>query len=405
MKRSFDPKLLEASKRQIKEDVPMGLRKIICLLAICSSLLFVGPGNPAQAAEIKIGVVMGLSGPPVIADFGNTAMQGIKLAFKEYNAAGGYKGNPVTLITYDDEANPRRAVEMATRLITHDKVVAMMGTVSSGNVLAFMHLNQKNHIPLMAGPAIASPITDRYKNEPKNFIFRGSMREEYQVNAILNYVTRKFKKIGLIHSTTGYGMAAKKELVEGLKKRGREFVALESYSLGSGDITPQVIKMKNAGAEVILNYAEDYELISKVSYKLDYHPKIIGNWGISGYKTFNLIGRDLIQGVMMGQALDLSDPKAAAIDAKFRKEYGKAYDWPVVVFLHYDGARLLLKALDMAGPNPEGIRDALERINDFDAATTAVPKKPFSKEDHEILDPDGVFLGVWKGDIVVRVRD
>jgi ABC-type branched-subunit amino acid transport system substrate-binding protein len=76
----------------------------------------------------------------------------------------------------------------------------------------------------------------------------------------------------------------------------------------------------------------------------------------------------------------------------------------VVVFLHYDGARLLLKALDKAGPNSEGIRDALEKIDDFDAATTA-PKKPFSKEDHEMLNPEGVFLGVWKGDKIVRMKD
>ncbi len=383
----------------------MAMRKLGCLVAIGFLSLFVALAEPVQAQEVKIGVVMGLSGPPVIADFGNTAMQGIKMAFKEYNAAGGYKGKPVTLITYDDEANPKRAVEMATRLITYDKVVAMMGTVSSGNVLAFMHLNQKNQIPLMAGPSIASPITDRYKNEPKNYIFRGSMREEYQVNAILNYVTKKFKKVGLIHSTTGYGMAAKNELTEGIKKRGADFVAVEAYNLGSGDITPQMVKMKNAGVEGLLNYAEDYELPSKVGYKLNYKPTIIGNWGISGYKIFNLIGKDLIQGVMMGQALDLSDPKAAALDAKFRKEYGKAYDWPVVVFLHYDGARLLLKALDMAGPNPDGIRDALEKINNFEAATTAVPKKPFSKDDHEILDQDGVFLGVWKGDIVVKAKN
>lgn len=386
-------------------EVMLMIRKIACLLAIVSFLFFLGAATPASAQEVKIGVVMGLSGPPVIADFGNTAMQGIKLAFKEYNAAGGYKGKPVALIVYDDEANPKRAVEMATRLITHDKVVAMMGTVSSGNVLAFMHLNQKNQIPLMAGPAIASPITDRYKNEPKNYIFRGSMREEYQVNAILDYVARKFSKIGLIHSTTGYGMAAKKELMEGIKKRGKDFVSVEAYNLGSGDITPQILKMKNAGVEALLNYAEDYELPSKVCYKLGYQPKIIGNWGISGYKIFNLIGRDLIQGVMMGQALDMSDPKAAALDAKFRKEYGQAYDWPVVAFLHYDGARLLLKALDMAGPNPDGIRDALEKIDDFDALTTAVPKKPFGKDDHEILDPKGVFLGVWKGDIVVKEKD
>jgi branched-chain amino acid transport system substrate-binding protein len=388
-----------------KGDMTMAGRKMSVLLAIWVLVFFLGFGVEAQADQVKIGVVMGLSGPPVIVDFGESAMQGINYAFKEYNARGGYKGQPVKLIVYDDEANPKRAVEMATRLMTHDKVVAMMGTVNSGNVLAFMHLNQKYHIPLMAGPSIASPITDRYAKEPKNYIFRGSMREEYQINAILDFATKRYKKIGLIHSTTGYGMFAKKELLAGMQKRGRKFVGVENYTLGHGDITPQVVKMKNAGAECILNYAEDYELISKASYKLNYSPKIIGNWGISGYKTYNLIGKDLIQGVMMGQALDLSELRAKDVHEKFQKEYGKKYDWPVVVFLHYDGARLLLKALDMAGPNPEGIRDVLEEIDDFDAATTAIPKKPFSKEDHEILDQDGVFLGVWKGDIVVRFKD
>jgi branched-chain amino acid transport system substrate-binding protein len=99
---------------------------------------------------------------------------------------------------------------MMTRLITHDKVIATMGTVNSGNVMAFMSLNQKHRVPHMAGPSVASPITEKFKNEPKNFIFRGSMREEYQVNVVLEHAS-KFKKVGLIHSTTGYGMFAKEE--------------------------------------------------------------------------------------------------------------------------------------------------------------------------------------------------
>jgi branched-chain amino acid transport system substrate-binding protein len=162
--------------------------------------------------------------------------------------------------------------------------------------------------------------------------------------------------------------------------------------------------MKNAGVEVIPIFIEEPDMVSKACNKLNYSPKITGTWGLSSLTVYNLLGKDLIQGVMMAYAVDISEPKPAAFDAKFRKEYGKAYTWPVVVFLHYDGARLLLKALDKAGPDSEGIRDALEKIDDFDAATTA-PKKPFSKEDHEMLNPEGVFLGVWKGDKIVRMKD
>lgn len=380
-------------------------RKMILITSLCVFIFSIANDIQGQVEEVKIGVVMGLSGPAAIVDFGEAAMLGIKLAVKEYNAAGGYKGKPVTLIVYDDEANPKRAVEIVTRLITHDKVVAIMGTVSSGNVMAFMHLNQQHRIPLMVGPAIASPITDRYRNEPKNYIFRCSMREEYQINAILDYSIKKSEKIGLLHSTTGYGMFAKKEIEEGIKQRGRKLVATETYTVGTGDVTPQILKMKNVGVEILLSFIEDIDLISKACNKLNYSPLIIGNWGLSGYKVFNLIGKELIQGVMMGQTVDVSAPRAAVVDKKFRAEYGAKYDWPAVTFLHYDGARLLLKALDRAGPNPEAIRDALEKIDDFDAATTAIPRKPFSKEDHECLDQEGVFLGVWKGDIVIRARD
>ncbi len=380
-------------------------RRMISVAVLCLCTLFLGTGLQAKADDVKIGVIMGLSGPPAIVDFGQAALLGIKLAVKEYNAAGGCKGKPVELIVYDDEANPKRAVELATRLITHDKVVAMMGTVSSGNVLAFMHLNQKHRVPLMAGPAIASSITERYRNEPKNFTFRGSMREEYQITAIIDYSIKKSDKIGLLHSTSGYGMFAKKELVQGMKDRGRKFTAIESCTVGAGDITPQVLNMKRAGVEILMAFAEDLDLMVKACNKLDYHPKIIGNWGLGGYKMFNLIGQGPIQGIMMGMTVDISEPKAAAADKKFRAEYGDKYDWPAVTLLSYDGARILLKALDIAGPNPEGIRDALEQIDDFEAATTAIPRKPFSKEDHEILDPKAVFLGVWDGNVVVRTKD
>ncbi|MBI5604507.1 MAG: ABC transporter substrate-binding protein, partial [Deltaproteobacteria bacterium] len=272
----------------------MSGRKMMGVTVVLALIFLFGLGFQAFATEIRIGVAMGLSGPPAIVDFAEAAMQGIKMAVKEYNTNGGCKGQPVKLLVYDDESNPKRAVEIATRLITHDKVVAMMGTVNSGNVLAFMHLNQQHRIPLMAGPSIASPITDRYQKEAKNYIFRGSMREEYQINAILDYAVKKSKKIALIHSTTGYGMFAREELVKGMKARGREFLAIEALTVGGGDSTSPMLKIKNAGSEVVLVFAEDTDIIGKVRSKLNYHPLIIGNWGLSGYKTFNLVGKPLI---------------------------------------------------------------------------------------------------------------
>ena len=358
----------------------------------------------AAWAQVKIGVVEGLSGAPAIVDFGESYLQGIKLAVKEYNAKGGYKSKPVDLVVYDDEANPQRAVELVTRLITQDKVPVIIGTVSSGNVLAFMHLNQQHKVPLMAGPAIATPITQKFKDQPKNYVFRCSMVEEFQVNALLDWGVKKFEKIGLLHSTTGYGMFAKEAILKGLEKRNVKPVVVESTNPGATDLTPQLLKLKQAGAQLVLTFAEEWEKQYRVLPKIDYKPVMAGNWGLSSGILKDVVGAEALEGTVMGQALDLGDRRAQQFDEKARKEYGKAYRWPVLVTLGYDAANLVLRAIEMGGPSADEIRDSLERIDNFEAITTGVPKKPYAKDDHECLDQKDVFLGVWKAGRVVRLQ-
>jgi len=356
------------------------------------------------AAQVKIGVVQGLSGPPAIVDFGESYLQGIKLAIKEDNGRGGYNGTPVQLIIYDDEANPQRAVELVTRLISQDKVPVIIGTVSSGNVLAFMHLNQQNKVPLMAGPSIASPITTRFKDQPKNYIFRCSMVEEFQVNALLDWAVAKFHRIGLLHSTTGYGMFAKDAILKGLEARKVKPLVVESTNPNATDLTPQMLKFKQADVQLLLTFAEEWEKQYRVLPKIDYRPVMAGNWGLSSGILKDVVGADALEGTVMGQALDLNDRRAQQFDEKARKEYGKLYRWPVIVTLGYDAANLVLRAIDAGGPNSDEIRDALERIDNFEAVTTGVPKKPYSKDDHECLDQKDVFLGVWKQGRVVKLQ-
>jgi branched-chain amino acid transport system substrate-binding protein len=358
----------------------------------------------AAWAQVKIGVVQGLSGPPAIVDFGESYLQGIKLAVKEYNGKGGYKGKPVDLVVYDDEANPQRAVELVTRLISQDKVPVIIGTVSSGNVLAFMHLNQQHKVPLMAGPSIATPITQKFKDQPKNYVFRCSMVEEFQVNALLDWGVKKFEKIGLLHSTTGYGMFAKGEILKGLEKRNVKPVVVESTNPGATDLTPQLLKLKQAGVQLVLSFAEEWEKQYRVLPKIDYKPVMAGNWGLSSGILKDVVGAEALEGTVMGQALDLGDRRAQQFDEKARKEYGKAYRWPVVVTLGYDAANLVLRAIETGGPSSDEIRDSLERIDNFEAVTTGVPKKPYGKDDHECLDQKDVFLGVWKAGRVLKLQ-
>ena len=357
--------------------------------------------GPAAAETVKIGAVQGLSGPPAIVDFGESYLQGNQLALKEYNA-----NNPkhqIEFIVYNDEANPQRAVSLVQRLISNDQVSIVVGTVNSGNVAAFAPIMQQARVPLMAGPAIATNITAKFIDQDPSYIFRCSMVEKYQVDAILDWGVKTFDKIGMLHGTTGYGMFAAGEIQKGMEERGVKLVAVESGSPQANDVTPQALQLKNAGAELVLLFHDSFELLYRALPKADYRPVIAGNWGMSSQMILNILGKEALEGSVMGQALDMNDPKAQEFDAKMKAEYGDKYRWPVVASLGYDAMRLVLQAVDMAGGDRDAIRDALEKIDNFDAVS-GTPAKPFGPKDHECLDADNVFLGVWRDGQVVKLE-
>jgi len=386
--------------RNLKRQISLGLGETVLTRALLTAVAATF-AIAAQADTIKVGVVQGLSGPAAVVDFGESYLQGIKAAVDDYKAAGGK--HQIELIVYDDEANPQRAVSMVQRLITNDKVPLVIGTVNSGNVLAFAPILQRAGIPLLAGPSVATNITAQFIDENPSFIFRCSMVEKFQVDAILDWGVKTFKKIGIVHSTSGYGNFALQEVKEGLKARGVELAAIEAAAPTVTDLTPQMLNLKNAGVELALNFHEQFELMFRVMAKLNYRPTVAGNWGISSLKVLEIVGVDLIEGAVMGQALDLGLPKVKAFDERMRKLYGGQYRWPVVVALGYDGARIALMAVDKAGGDPKKIRDELERIDGYEAIS-GTPPKPFGPKDHECLDRKDVFLGVWRKGEVVRLQ-
>ncbi len=373
--------------------------KTSCVSILAAAFL---AASGAASAQVKVGIIQGLSGPPAIVDFGESYLQGIKTALQDYVAAGGK--TKIELVIYDDEANPQRAVSLAQRLIQNDKAPVVIGTVSSGNVLAMSPIFQKAGIPLMAGPAVVTNITSDFIDKKPSYIFRCSMVNKFEIEAVVDWATKNFKKIGLVHSTTGAGIFAAAEVQQGLKARGAELTALEVAAPGVNDLTPQMVKMRDAGVELILNFHESYELPFRALARINYKPVIAGPWGLSSKKVPEILGKDTIEGTVMGQALDISTPAASQFDQRMRKEYGTAYRWPVLAALGYDAAQIVFKAVDQVGKaDPAAIRDAIENMDGI-KAISATPAKPFSATDHECLDQEDVFLGVWKNGEVVRVK-
>ena len=363
---------------------------------------------PAAAAEsLKLGFSMSLTGGTD--DYGKAALNGFNLALKEYNAKGGYKGQKVEAIIYDDETKPAKGVENVTRLITRDRVFAIVGPVNSGVALAIIDIAQKNEMVLMDTIATAEQIIQRYQNAPKTYIFRVSLNDGIQTSFMIDHIKKKgYTRIGLMHDSTGWGQSGRDTALRLLKEANINPVAgPEVFDQNDTDMTPQLTKMKDAKADFIICYslAPAAVQIAKSMQKIGLKVPWTSTWALIAPNFLKLGGKELVEGIMAvtSYTTDHSE-NARKFHALVEKEYkDQGGDFhPVATAQTYDGTRLVLRALDRVGPDPKKIRDALEEISDFSEAVTKMRPRPYAKDNHESLGRDSGFLAVWRNGKLVR---
>jgi branched-chain amino acid transport system substrate-binding protein len=369
------------------------------LAAIVLSLAFTFAESVA-AADLKIGFTLSLTGGTD--DYGKAARMGAQLALKEYNDKGGYKGQKVEAVIYDDETKPAKGVENVTRLITRDKVFAIVGPVNSGVALAIIDIAQKNQMPLIDTIATAEQIIERYQNAPKSYIFRVSLNDGIQTSFMIDYIKiRKYQRIGLMHDSTGWGQSGRDTALRLLKDANLDLLAgPEVFDQNDSDMTTQLTKMRDAKVDFIIAYslAPAAVQIAKSMQKIGLKTPWTGTWALVAPNFLKLGGKELIEGVM---AVTSYTPEHSAnaralhekVERMFQDQGGDFH--PVATAQTYDGVRLLLNALDKVGPDPQKIRDAVEEVDDFNEPVTKMKPHPFSRTNHESLGRDTGFLAIW----------
>jgi branched-chain amino acid transport system substrate-binding protein len=363
----------------------------------------------AAGADLKIGFTLSLTGGTD--DVGKAARMGAELAVKEYNDKGGYQSKPVEAVIYDDETKPAKGVENVTRLITRDKVFAIVGPVNSGVALAIIDIAQKNQMPMMDTIATAEQIIERYQNAPKNYIFRVSLNDGIQTSFMIDYIKdRKYQRIGLMHDSTGWGQSGRDTALRQLKEANVDLVAgPEVFDQNDSDMTAQLTKMQDAKVDFIIAYslAPAGVQIAKSMQKIGLKTPWTSTWALIAPNFLKLGGKQLVEGVM---AVTSYTPDHSAnaralhekVERIFKDQGGDFY--PVATAQTYDGTRLLLRVLDKVGPDPQKIRDALEEIDDFTEAVTKMKPHPFNRQSHESLGRDTGFLVVWHDGKLLRAE-
>lgn len=363
----------------------------------------------ALAAEpIKIGVSGPFTGGS--SSMGVSMRDGVRLAADEINKAGGVLGRPLLLVERDDEAKNERGVQIAQELINKEKVAATVGYINTGVALASQRFYQEAKIPVMNNVATGSLITQQFANQPENYIFRNAAHDSIQAPMIVEeaIARRGYKKVAILADSTNYGQLGRADLEKALDLKGVKAVTVEKFNIKDVDMTAQLLKAKEAGAEAILTYAIGPELaqIANGMTKLGWKVPMIGSWTLSMANFIDNAGPGG-EGARMPQTFiqEPTTPKRQSFIINYLKTFNPKnahIDSPVSAAQGYDSIYLLAAAIKQAG-GTEGpkVKAALEDLKAPVEGVVTTYNKPFTKTDHEAITANIPVFGEVKGQRVV----
>ncbi len=341
-------------------------RTLLAAVAVAASLCF----SPAFAADpIKIGVSGPFTGGS--SSMGVSMRDGVKLAIDEINKAGGVLGRPLVAIERDDEARNELGVQIAQELINKEKVTAVVGYINTGVALASQRFFQEAKIPVMNNVATGSLITHQFDDQPENYIFRNAAHDSIQAPMIVEeaIVRRGFKKPAILADSTNYGQLGREDLEKALGLKGVKAVAVEKFNIKDVDMTAQLLKAKEAGADVVLTYGIGPELaqIANGMTKLGWKVPMVGSWTLSMANYIDNAGPGG-EGARMPQTFiqEPTTPKRQSFIVAYLKAFNpknSRIDSPVSAAQGYDSVYLLAAAIKQAG-STDGpkVKAALENL-------------------------------------------
>jgi branched-chain amino acid transport system substrate-binding protein len=242
--------------------------------ALALALVLAVLSLPATAqGPIRIGASLSLTG--TYAKLGKNQHEGYQLCIKDLNARGGLLGRKVDLVVYDDQSMPATAVRLYEKLITEDKVDAVMGPYSSPVSEASANVTEK-YKKVMVAPLAAT--TSIFKKGRKYIFMVISPAEGYLEGLVDMAAKRGLKTIAVVNEDTLFSKAAAAGAVELAKKKNLQVVFTEAYPKGNTDFSAMLTKIKAANPDVVAaaTYFDDAVALTRQMKELNVNPRMYG---------------------------------------------------------------------------------------------------------------------------------
>lgn len=373
-------------------------------LPLMAATVALGLASSAAMAEQQpcIGNSAAVTGPAAFS--GLAIKMGAEIAIDEINASGGVVGKQLRLVQYDDAGAPPRGVDNTRRIALADKCIAILGGFHSTVAVAQVDPVNEIGIPYMGVWAANTKAIENGKDP--NFMFRISAKDKWVARFLVDEALKLTKdgKIAFFYENTGWGNGALPDVKAALAAKGKELVVAETFNWNDQDMSPQVMRARDAGADVIIIWSLDREAnqVLRAMDKISYKPTIVGAWGISG--NLGELAGPLANGTRVMQTYSFLTPQSetgkkvlATLESKYGIKDPSTIKAASGIANAYDAVYLLADAIKIAGSYDwPKVQQALYKV---ERDGLVAPYKPaFDKADPERNDallPEHYLLAVW----------
>ena len=304
--------------------------------------------NDAAAGDtIKVGASFELTGN--VANYGKAILSGAKMAIDEVNEKGGVNGKKLTLVESDNEAEPSESGNSVTKLVTQDKVVAIIGPATSGCVAASAPITTANKVPQIA-PSATAPAITMDNGKVRDYMFRACFIDPFQGQVMAQFAdnTLKVKNVAILYdSSSDYSKGLADVFQKTLESKGGAVVAKEAFLSKDLDFKAALTKIKATNPEAIYvpGYYEEVSKIIKQAREIGINVPLLGSDGWESPKLAEIAGKDALHDCYYVSAFSAQDQDPSV--QKFIKDYKAKYqkDPDIFAMQGYNAGLVLADAL------------------------------------------------------------
>ena len=328
--------------------------------------------NKAATAEALIGANYELTGN--VASYGQAALAGGKMAVDEINKAGGINGKKLRIVEADNKSEPSESGNAATKLISQNKLIGIVGPATSGCTMAAEPIVTASKLPVVAPTATAESITVGKDGKTRQFVFRACFIDPFQGKVMAAFANQKLKvKTVAIYrdNSSDYSKGLAEAFKKNFEAAGGKIVAEEAYLAKDMDFKAGLTKLKATNPEAIYvpGYYEEVGKIVKQAREIGLEVPMMGGDGWDSPKLIEIAGKTALNKTYYSSAYsaDDTDPSTQKFIKAFKEKYQKDPDF--FSMMGYNTVVILADAYKRAG-SEDGtkIAEAMAKTKDLPVA-------------------------------------